>query len=216
MQLKVTGLNASQFYDFLQIESKNPYIKQIISFFDIDSLSRIDIKYIRKDKSLDPNFLDFATICQQLIKEKNSILLTKYEITTSPTKIVISNGQVGRRNNKYLRLSKEKETLCFELELKNFSKQISNAFLNFQFTKFEELCVQTFTNRIEEVLLLHSIYLDWFVEKIRIHHTTSATVNSESSLLFTYLEGNMISKNHSEKLRWLRFFQFINFLHLKK
>lgn len=218
LQLRVTGSNASHFYQFIQFQSKNPHFKEVISLFSSNSLSRIDIKYIRKDKLLDPNFLDFAAICQEKIKEKNSNIATpKYAINSSSKKIVISNGERGRRNNKFIRVYKKQEKeISFELELKNFSKEISNAFFEFQFQKFEELCVETFITRIHEVLPLHSVYLDWFVEKTRIQYTSSMISNSESSLFFNYLEGTMISKTHAEKLSWLRFFQFINFLQIKK
>ena len=166
------------------------------------TLGRIDIQFIRTNRTNDSDVNEFLEKCLEICKNENGM----------PQRDKNGNIQtlgIGRRENAYfIRIYKIESALKFELEIKKSpARQVGLLLLKGSCKEFENYISKKFFKKFWKSLFLETCFSDW------LNYCLRAFSNKPKKHLVTsYLQKYFLNQVTSEKFEFYRLLQFISFI----
>ena len=163
-------------------------------------IGRIDIQYIRPNKTNDSDVDEFL---------ERSLQVSKDGIPKRDENDNIQTLAIGKRENAYyIRIYKMDSALKFELEIKKRPAQhLGLLLLNGSYQEFEDYISKSFVKHFWKSIFLKTCFTDWLNYFLRAHFN-----KPKKHLVTSYLQEYFLSQATSENIQFYRLLQFISFV----
>ena len=163
-------------------------------------IGRIDIQYIRPNKTNDIDVDEFL---------EKSLQVSKDGIPQRDENDNIQTLAIGKRENAYyIRIYKMDYALKFELEIKKRPAQhLGLLLLKGSYQEFEDYLSKSFFKQFWKSIFLQTYFPDSLSPFLR-----ASSNKPKKHLITSYLQKDFLSQATSEKFQFYRFLQFISFV----